>query len=129
MKLALRSSRGASANRSLLMILVGIVLLMSLLNPRRFPTLGNLISMSYQLPLIGFLSIGMMVSILSGGINLAIIATANFTGIITVFVLRAIAGEGAADAPIGVALAAVAGGIGAALLIGAIRSCATSGST
>jgi len=108
----------ATTNRSLVVILVAIVLLMSGLNPQRFPTLGNLISMSYQLPIIAFLAIGMMVTMLSGGINLAIIATANFTGIVTVLLLEAMAGAGAADAGIGVALLAMGGGLAAAILIG-----------
>jgi ribose/xylose/arabinose/galactoside ABC-type transport system permease subunit len=113
------ATRRASTNRSLLIILVGIVILMTALNPRRFPTLGNLVSMSYQLPIIAFLAIGMMVTMLSGGINLAIIATANFTGIVTVLLLKAMAGEAAADAPIWISLAAMGGGLAAALLVGA----------
>jgi simple sugar transport system permease protein len=76
--------------------------------------------MAYQLPIVAFLSIGMMVTMLSGGINLAIIATANFTGIVTVLVLRAVAGEAADQAGIGVALLAMGGGLAAALAIGAI---------
>jgi ribose/xylose/arabinose/galactoside ABC-type transport system permease subunit len=110
--------RRASTSRSLAIILVGIVILMTALNPRRFPTLGNLISMSYQLPIIAFLSIGMMISMLSGGINLAIVATANFTGIVTILLLQAMAGKGTADAGLGVALVAMAGGLAAALLVG-----------
>jgi ribose/xylose/arabinose/galactoside ABC-type transport system permease subunit len=111
--------RRVSANRSLIIMLAGIVILMSALNPRRFPTLGNLISMSYQLPIIAFLAIGMMVTMLSGGINLAIVATANCTGIVTVFILQAFMGTATADAPLWVSLVAMAGGLGAALLIGA----------
>lgn len=113
------SIRRASANRSLVIILVAIVVLMSALNPRRFPTLGNFISMSYQLPIIAFLAIGMMVTMLSGGINLAIVATANFTGIVTALLLGAMAGGDASEAPIWISLAAMAGGLTAALLVGA----------
>jgi len=112
--------RKSTPDRSLLFILIGIVVLMSVLNPRRFPTLGNMISMSYQLPIIAFLSIGMMISMLGGGINLAIISTTNFTGIVTVLLLRAIAGEGAAEAGAATALLAMVGGLAAALLIGAV---------
>jgi simple sugar transport system permease protein len=100
-------------------ILVAILVLMSALNPRRFPTLGNLISMSYQLPVIAFLAIGMMVTMLSGGINLAIVATANFTGIVTALLLKAMAGAAAPEAPIWISLAAMGGGLVAALLVGA----------
>jgi ribose/xylose/arabinose/galactoside ABC-type transport system permease subunit len=110
--------RRPSPNRALAIILVAIVVLMSALNPQRFPTVGNLISMSYQLPIVAFLSIGMMVTMLGGGINLAIIATANFTGIVTVLILKALAGETADEAGPLVALLAMAGGLAAALGIG-----------
>ena len=100
-------------------MLAAIVVLMSLLNPTRFLTLGNLISMAYQLPIIAFLSIGMMVTMLSGGINLAIVATANFTGIVVALLLKAMAGAATAQAGVGVLLLAMGGGLAAALLIGA----------
>ncbi|HTT70580.1 MAG TPA: ABC transporter permease [Anaeromyxobacteraceae bacterium] len=111
--------RRGSANRSLVAILVGIVILMSALNPQRFPTLSNVISMAYQLPIIAFLAIGMMVSMLGGGINLAIIATANFTGIVTMLLLRAMAGAATDEASLAISLLAMGGGLGAALLVGA----------
>jgi len=112
------SIRKPSANRTL--IIIAIIGLMSIINPLRFPTLSNLISMSYQLPIIAFLSIGMALTMLSGGINLAIIATANFAGIITVTVLKALYGEGSTAATIGGTLLAMGGGLVAALLIGLI---------
>jgi len=109
-----------SANRTLAGVLVAIVVLMSALNPQRFPTIGNLISMSYQLPIIAFLSLGMMVAMVSGGINLAIIATANFTGIVMALLLRAVAGDAAEEAGAGVAFLAMGGGLAAALALGAV---------
>jgi len=109
----------AGTSRSLTVMLAAIVVLMSLLNPTRFLTLGNLISMAYQLPIIAFLSIGMMVTMLSGGINLAIVATANFTGIVVALLLKAMAGAATAQAGVGVLLLAMGGGLAAALLIGA----------
>jgi simple sugar transport system permease protein len=112
--------RHPSSNRTLAGILVALVVLMSALNPQRFPTVGNLVSMSYQLPIIAFLSLGMMVTMVSGGINLAIIATANFTGIVTVLLLQALAGDAADQAGLGVAFLAMGGGLAAALLVGAV---------
>jgi ribose/xylose/arabinose/galactoside ABC-type transport system permease subunit len=112
--------RRGSPNRSLLVLLVAIAVLMSALNPQRFPTLGNLISMCYQLPIIAFLSIGMMVTMLSGGINLAIISTANFTGIVTMLCLRALVGDATDEASLAVSLLAMGGGLAAALIVGAI---------
>ncbi len=111
----MRSNR---SNLPLAIILVLIVILMSALNPR-FLTVNNIISMSYQLPIIAILSIGMMVSILTGGINLALIATSNLTGIVVALILQAIMGANTAEAPIGVSLIALAGGLLVAILVGA----------
>ena len=113
------ATRFTGTNRSLTIILVAIVIAMSIASPRRFLTVGNFISMAYQLPIIAFLSIGMMVTMLSGGINLAIVATANLTGIITALLLKAMAGTATAEAGAGVALLAMGGGLAAALLVGA----------
>lgn len=111
--------RSNSSNLPLAIILVLIVILMSALNPR-FLSVGNIVSMSYQLPIIAILSIGMMVSILTGGINLALIATSNFTGIVVALILQAIMGENTADASIGVSLIALSGGLLVAILVGAL---------
>ena len=109
------------SNRSLLIILVALVLLMAALNPSRFFAVGNVISMAYQIPIIAFLSLGIMVSMLTGGINLAIISTTNVTGIITIFLLKAMAGTAAtSDAPLLASSVALLGGLAAAVGIGAL---------
>jgi simple sugar transport system permease protein len=56
---------------------------------------------------------------LSGGINLALVATSNFAGIVIALILQAIMGANTAAAPIGVSLIALAGGLLAAILVGA----------
>lgn len=63
----------------IIMLLVG--LLMVMINPRSFLTINNLQSMAFQLPELGILSLAMMIVMLTGGINLSIIATANLSGI------------------------------------------------
>lgn len=100
------------------MILLAIVAVMSVLVPDRFLTTSNLFSISYQLPILAFLALGMMVTILAGGINLAIIATANFTGIVTVLLLRAMVGQVTYNAPLWVSLVALLGGLAAAVAVG-----------
>lgn len=112
--------RRPSHERALSAAAIMIVVLMTALNWPRFLTQGNAISMAYQLPIVAFLSLGMMVTMVTGGINLAIIATANFTGIVTVLILRALAGEAADAAGAGVALVAMAGGLAAAMAVGAL---------
>ena len=104
---------------SLYVILVGIVVLMTALNPDRFPTLSNMQSMASQLPILAFLSIGVMISMLSGGINLAIVSSANFTGIVTALMLRLLTDGHSGDATLGVTAVAMAVGVAGCLLVGA----------
>jgi len=70
------------------MFWVGAIML--LLNPGRFLSQNNLRSMAFQFPEIGILTLAMMVAMLHGGINLAVVGTANLTAIITVLVVHAV---------------------------------------
>lgn len=72
---------------SLSVTLVIVFILMSILNGQKFLTLGNISAMTYQLPIIGLLAIGMMIAELSGGINLSLVANANFNGVVLYLVL------------------------------------------
>src|SRR5690554_492769 len=83
---------------SLVVTLVVVFLLLWLLNGTKFVMIRNLRSMSYQLPIIGLLAIGMMISELSGGINLSIIANANLNGVVIFLTLDAITGGTMAEA-------------------------------
>jgi len=113
------AKRRGVPDASLYVILVAIVVLMTVLNPERFPTLSNLQSMLSQLPILAFLSLGMMISMLSGGINLAIVSTANFTGIITALTLRALTGGHSGDATLEATALAMALGVAGCLMVGA----------
>jgi simple sugar transport system permease protein len=117
----MKQIRVFQSNRSLYIILAAIVVFMAVLNPARFFAIGNFISMAYQIPIIAFLSFGSMIAFLTGGINLAIISTTNFTGIVTILMLRAMVGQGAtADAPVLTSVVALTVGLVAALTIGAL---------
>src|ERR1700738_2539489 len=72
-------------------VLIGVAAVMLLLSPERFLTPNNLRSMAFQLPEIGILTLAMMVAMLHGGINLAVIGTANLTAIITALVIHSLA--------------------------------------
>lgn len=63
--------------RYLMVILLAIMLLMSFTSGSTFFSLANLQSMSSQMPLLGILALAMSVCMLTGGINLSIIATTN----------------------------------------------------
>lgn len=71
----------------LLIIMVAVLLIMSGINPAKFMKLSNFQSMAFQMPELGLLSLAMMITMLSGGINLSIISSANLSGIITALIL------------------------------------------
>ena len=66
----------------LIFAMVGVTILMMLMNGVDFISLRNLKSMSFQLPELGILTLAMMIAMLTSGINLSIIATANLSGIV-----------------------------------------------
>jgi simple sugar transport system permease protein len=101
---------------SLSLVLVVVLLAMFLLSPERFLKPNNLRSMAFQLPEIGILTLAMMVAMLHGGINLAVVGTANLTAIMTVLVVHATTPIfGGGFVPIALGLVA---GFGASLLVG-----------
>lgn len=67
--------------------LLAVLLLMGMLNGLDFFELDSLQSMAFQLPELGILSLAMMVTMLTAGINLSIIASANLSGIVTALIL------------------------------------------
>lgn len=69
--------------KRLVVMLVITFAAMSALQPKIFLTKDYLISMLYLFPEYGILAIAMMICMISGGIDLAAVAIANFTGIIT----------------------------------------------
>jgi ribose/xylose/arabinose/galactoside ABC-type transport system permease subunit len=82
---------------------------------------GALQSMAFQLPELGILSLAMMVALLSGGLNLSIIATANLCALTMAWVLttHVPGAHGAAWALW--QLGAVLAGIAVALIVGLIN--------
>lgn len=104
----------------LLILLVVITLLLSLLIPGKIFTLGNFQSIAFQLPELGIIAIAMMITMLSGGINLSIISTANISGIITASILTNLITENTGN-PLPIIIMAIAAGWGVSLLIGILN--------
>ena len=77
----------------------------------QFLTAANFISIAFQLPDLGLLTLAMLGPIMSGGINLAVIATANHSGLTLAWILNTNGGPQA-----GVFSFVV--GVGAALAVG-----------
>src|SRR5476651_2066819 len=108
-------------NASLYVVLIAVFVLMYALNGAKFLSLQNFSSMAYQLPIVGFLSLGMMISMLSGGINLSIIATTNLNGIVIALFLQAFAANGMKLASGELIVVAVALGLAACVLVGIVN--------
>ena len=66
----------------LLVITVLIFVLMGVLEPNKFLRYYNFDSISFSFPELGLLSIAMMVAMLTGGIDLSVVAIANLSGIL-----------------------------------------------
>ena len=71
----------------LVFVMLGVFLLMWIMNGGEFFRSANFQSMAFQLPELGILSLAMMVTILTAGINLSIIASANISGIVAAIIL------------------------------------------
>ncbi|MDI6936279.1 ABC transporter permease, partial [Serratia sp. Se-PFBMAAmG] len=71
-----------------LMLLIALALaIFTFMLPGRFMTDSTFMSMAFQLPELGLLTLAMFIAILSGGLNLAIIATANLTALFIAWTL------------------------------------------
>src|SRR5205814_2460004 len=106
----------------LILLLVALVVCFALALQDSFPSLGTLQSMAFQLPELGVLALAMMITLLCGGINLSIIATANLTSLTIGYVLtQLMPADWATAAGIGTILVAFAAGLAVAGLIGPLR--------
>lgn len=104
----------------LVIVLIGVMVLFGLATPR-FLALGNFGSIAFQLPALGLLTLAMLAPILSGGLNLAIVYTANLSGLTLAWVLISFGGPDAG--PLAFAfgsLAAIAVGALSGLVMGLV---------
>lgn len=98
-------------------ICLGIGLLMTLLLPGKFLTVRNLTSMGFQFPELGLFALAVMLSLITGGIDLSVVSTANLAGILAALVLTRLIPEGAGD---GATLVGLLAAVGLALATGAL---------
>jgi simple sugar transport system permease protein len=107
----------------LLLILIVLIVGFELAIPgQKFLNIANFQSMAFQLPELGILAIAMMITMLSGGINLSIIATTNMTAITIAYILtRFIAKNGTGGGTVFMMMIAVLAGLLIALLIGLLN--------
>ena len=103
----------------LLALLAGLALFFSLLLPGSFPTFGTVQSMMFQLPELGLLALAMVIPLISGGLNLAIIATTNQCALLMAWIMKSLVPAGAAGPEVALIVAlALLAGLALTILIG-----------
>ena len=108
-----------SEMKILSLILAFAFILMSILDPGHFLKLYTFQGMAFQLPELGLLSMAMMITMLTGGINLSIIATANISAIFSAMILVAnVNPEAAAASDAGFIILAVITALAVSVVIG-----------
>jgi ribose/xylose/arabinose/galactoside ABC-type transport system permease subunit len=108
------------ANGGLAVLLLALVALFSLLIGRRFLSMGTLQDLGFQLPELGILSLARMVSLLSGGLNLAVISTANLCALTMAWLLTTLPVGATGIGWGGAILLSILAGFAVAAVIGAI---------
>ncbi len=113
--------RVGAVNGRLILLLAALLLVFGLALGDRLFTAASFRSMAFQLPELGILSLAMMVPLLSGGLDLSIIATANLAALTMAYIFGTFV-----PAEPGVAWAAwqvlaVVAGLALATLIGTIN--------
>jgi len=115
-----RRSRDENLVR-LLGMLIFVFVLMTILRPDQFATLADFNSMMRQFPEYGIMSIGMSLTMITGGIDLGVVGTANLSAIVAAKFLIAFAPPGAPPAlVVPYLVAAVAFALATGLACGAI---------
>ncbi|MDX9956963.1 MAG: ABC transporter permease [Clostridia bacterium] len=99
----------------LFVVLLFVFILMTALKPDLFLRPGNFVSMATQFPEYGIMAIGISLTMISGGIDLAVVGTANLSAIFAAKYLIAVAPKGS---PADQVLGAIAMAIPLALMVG-----------
>ncbi|MGA2289269.1 ABC transporter permease [Bradyrhizobium sp.] len=106
---------------TLTLLLLALWAVFALAIGNRFFSASTLQSMAFQLPELGILSLAMMLALLSGGLNLSIIAAANLSGLTIAFLLTRTLPGSEGLAWVGWQVAAIAAGFAVAGLIGLVN--------
>lgn len=94
---------------TLFSIAIVIVIIMTCINTD-FLDISNIQAMSFQLPEFGILSLGMMICMISGGIDLSLVGATNLSGIVAAVIIISMKGT----------LVGVVIGIAACILVGVL---------
>ena len=100
-------------------LIVLAILFFSVLTPGSFLSGETLRAMAFQTPELGILALAMMVPLMSGGLNLAIIATTNLSALVMAVILTKMIGPASPPHVVAEVIAlALAAGLATSLLIG-----------
>jgi simple sugar transport system permease protein len=105
----------------LMSITLGTLLIFSILSPNIFFSPNNFKSMSYQVPEIAILSIAVMLSMLTGGIDLSIVSISNAAALVAAYVMRSKSDTTGIESLVWIIIACVLGII-VGLIAGGINS-------
>jgi simple sugar transport system permease protein len=106
----------------LFVIMIVLFVAMSLARPEVFPTIKNFQSMAFQFSEIGIMALGIMITMITGGIDLSVNATANLAGITAGLILTKMAPAGSSPTVITTAiLIAIVGALLVGLLAGLLN--------
>ena len=83
---------------SIIVMIAVVLVTMAILRPGTFYTITNLRSMIFQFPEFGIMALGMMLCMISGGIDLSLVGIANLAGIVAAYIMRAMGGTAASIA-------------------------------
>lgn len=113
---------GGGTVAMLFLVLIALLIVFGLLLGDRLFSAGTIQSMAFQMPELGILSLAMMITLLSGGLNLAIIATANLCALTMAWILTTMVPgtEPGSFAWVLWQIVAIGAGLGVAALIGLI---------
>ena len=102
-------------------LILAATIVFSALAPARFLSGDALRAIAFQMPELGILALAMMIPLMSGGLNLAIIATANLSALVMAAILTKMLGpESPAHLTAGVIALALASGLITSLVVGLI---------
>lgn len=82
----------------LLIIFIVIFAVLAIMSPGKFLTMGNIRSMCFQIPEFGLFAIAMMLTIITGGINLSVVTSGTLGSILGALVLSRTWASGMAPA-------------------------------
>lgn len=105
----------------LVLITIAVFALFSILSPDVFLTSTNFTSMAFQVPEIAILSLAVMLSMLTGGIDLSIVAISNLAALSTAYVIVTRTPEGMAT-PLTLTIAAIVIGLIIGVVAGSVNS-------